>query len=120
MMGKTHGELLENNYIVQNLNDPSKILDESWITLGKALREGTLTTKGGFTALDFVAGHHMQYVHFDAGWYGNEMDNASDASTVTLDLRRSKGPFDIEAICKYAKGKGAKVMLYVNRRALEK
>ncbi|CAN0464669.1 unnamed protein product, partial [Scytosiphon promiscuus] len=62
----------------------------------------------------------MQYVHLDAGWYGNEMDNASDATTVTLDPKRSKGPFDIEAICKYAKEKGVKVMLYVNRRALEK
>ncbi len=120
MMGKSYGELLENNYIIQNLNDPSAIEDESWITPGKVLREGTLTTQGGFAAIDFVASHNMQYVHFDAGWYGNEMDNASDATTVTLDPKRSKGPFDIEAITAYAKEKGVKVMLYVNRRALEK
>ena len=120
MMGSSYGELLENNYIIQNLNAPSKIEDESWITPGKVLREGTLTTQGGLAAIDFVASHNMQYVHFDAGWYGNEMDNASDATTVTLDPKRSKGPFDIEAICKYAKEKGVKVMLYVNRRALEK
>ncbi|MRX65317.1 alpha-glucosidase [Maribacter sp. RZ05] len=120
MMGSSYGELLENNYIVQNLNPPSEIEDESWITPGKVLREGTLTTQGGFAAIDFVASHNMQYVHFDAGWYGNEMDDASDATTVTLDPKRSKGPFDIEAICAYAKEKGIKVMLYVNRRALEK
>ena len=120
MMGDTYGELLENNYIVQNLNPPSEIEDESWISPGKVLREGTLTTQGGLAAIDFVASHNMQYVHFDAGWYGNEMDNTSDATTVTLDPKRSKGPFDIEAICKYAKEKGVKVMLYVNRRALEK
>ena len=120
MMGNSYGELLENNYIIQNLNPPSEIKDESWITPGKVLRETTLTTKGGFAAIDFVASHNMQYVHFDAGWYGNEMDDASDATTVTLDPKRSKGPFDIEAICKYAKEKGVKVMLYVNRRALEK
>ncbi len=120
MMGNSYGELLENNYIIQNLNDPSEIEDESWITPGKVLREGTLTTQGGFAAIDFVASHNMQYVHFDAGWYGNEMYDESDATTVTLDPKRSKGPFDMEAICKYAKEKGVKVMLYVNRRALEK
>ena len=120
MMGDSEAELLENNYIIQNLNDPSEIEDESWITSGKVLRETTLTTKGGVSAIDFVKKHNMQYVLFDAGWYGDEMDNSSDATTVTLDPKRSKGPFDIEAVCKYAKEKGVKVMLYVNRRALEK
>ncbi|MCK0146726.1 glycoside hydrolase family 97 protein [Arenibacter sp. F26102] len=120
MIGSSYGQLLENNYIIQNLNPPTEIEDESWITPGKVLRESTLTTQGGFAAIDFVASHNMQYVHFDAGWYGNEMDNASDATTVTLDPKRSKGPFDIEAICKYAKENGVKVMLYVNRRSLEK
>lgn len=120
MMGESYAELLEKNYIIQNLNPPSEIENDSWITTGKVLREGTLTTQGGFAAIDFVASHNMQYVHFDAGWYGNEMKNTSDATTITLDPKRSKGPFDIEAICKYAKEKGVKVMLYVNRRALEK
>ena len=98
MMGDSAAELLENNYIIQNLNDPSEIEDESWITPGKVLRETTLTTKGGISAIDFVRKHNMQYVLFDAGWYGDEMDNSSDATTVTLDPKRSKGPFDIEAI----------------------
>lgn len=120
MMGKDEGELLENNYIIQNLNDPSEIGDTSWIRPGKALRETTLTTQGGFAAIDFVAAHNMQYVLFDAGWYGNEMDDSSDATTVTLDPKRSKGPFDIEAICDFAKEKNVGVILYVNRRALEK
>lgn len=120
MLGTNYGELLEHNYIIQNLNPPSEIQDESWITFGKVLREGTLTTKGGFAAIDFVASHNMQYVHFDAGWYGDEMKDSSNATTVTLDPKRSKGPFDIEAICKYAKEKDVKVMLYVNHRALEK
>lgn len=120
MMGESEAELLENNYIIQNLNDPVDIADTSWIIPGKVLRETTLTTNGGFAAIDFVANHNMQYVLFDAGWYGNEMDNASDATTITLDPKRSKGPFDIEAITKYAKEKNIGVILYVNRRALEK
>ncbi|WP_372753461.1 glycoside hydrolase family 97 N-terminal domain-containing protein [Labilibaculum sp.] len=120
MMAEDHGKLVENNYLIQNLNDSCAIKDVSWITPGKVLREGTLTTKGAFAAIDFVASHNMQYVHFDAGWYGNEMNSSSDATTITLDPKRSKGPFDIESICKYAKEKGVLVMLYVNRRALEK
>lgn len=120
MMAENYGKLLENNYIIQNLNDPCAIEDISWIEPGKAIREGTLTTKGGLATIDFAASNNLKYVHFDAGWYGNEMNNNSDATTVTLDPKRSKGPFDIEAICNYAKQKNVKVMLYVNRRALER
>ncbi|VXB02007.1 glycoside hydrolase family 97 protein [Maribacter litoralis] len=120
MMAENEGELLEHNYIIQNLNEPSKLKDDSWVTPGKALREATLTTEGGMVAIDFVVDHNMQYVLFDAGWYGNEMYEASDATTITLDPKRSKGPFDIEAITSYAKEKGIGIILYVNRRALEK
>lgn len=120
MMAENEGELLEYNYIIQNLSEPSKLKDDSWVTPGKALREATLTTEGGMVAIDFVVDHNMQYVLFDAGWYGNEMYEASDATTITLDPKRSKGPFDIEAITSYAKEKGIGIILYVNRRALEK
>ena len=120
MIGKNPGELLQNNYILQNLNDPCAIEDISWIKPGKLLREITLTTEGAYAAIDFVAAHNMQYVMFDAGWYGSEMDNNSDATTTTLDPKRSKGPFDLPAITNYAKTKNVGIILYVNRRALEK
>lgn len=120
MMADNPGKLLENNYLIQNLNAPNAIADDHWIKPGKVLRETSLTTQGGMAAIDFVASHNMQYVHFDAGWYGNEMDNRSDAATITLDPKRSKGPFDLRAISRYAREKGVGIMLYVNRRALEK
>ncbi|WP_159019658.1 glycoside hydrolase family 97 protein [Algibacter sp. L3A6] len=120
MMAKNEGELLENNYLIQNLNTPSAIADESWIKPGKVLRETTLTTQGAFAAIDFVAAHNMQYIMFDAGWYGDEMKNSSDATTVTLDPKRSKGPLDMEAVTAYGKEKGIGLILYINRRALEK
>jgi alpha-glucosidase len=120
MIAENEGELLQNNYIIQNLNDPSKITDDSWIKPGKVLRETTLTTNGGIAAINFVKKHNMQYVLFDAGWYGNEMLDSSDATTITLDPKRSKGPFDIEAVTKYAKANDIGVILYVNRRSLEK
>jgi len=120
MVGKDAGELLERNYLIMNLNVASEIKDQSWIRPGKVLRDGTLTTKGAKACIDFVKTHNMQYVEFDAGWYGPENDEKSDATTITLDPKRSKGPFDIEEIVQYAKSKDIGVLLYVNRRALEK
>ncbi len=119
MIAENPGKLLEQNYLIQNLNAPAAISDRSWITPGKVIRDGTLTTKGAKACVDFVASHNMQYVEFDAGWYGPENEMSSDASRVALDPKRSKGPFDLEEIIRYAKEKNIKVILYVNRRALE-
>ncbi len=119
MIAENPGKLLEQNYLIQNLNAPSALKDMSWITPGKVIRDGTLTTKGAKACVDFVASHNMQYVEFDAGWYGPENDMASDASRVSLDPKRSKGPFDLQEIISYANEKNIKVILYVNRRALE-
>jgi len=120
MIGKNPGDLLEKNYILLNLNDPCEIEDVSWIRPGKALREVTLTTVGAKAAIDFTSSHNMQYVEFDAGWYGPENNDASDARAVNLDPARSKGPLDLKDVISYAKSKGIGILLYVNRRALEK
>lgn len=120
MAAETPGELLENNYLLLNLNEPNKILDTSWIRPGKIIRESTLTTIGGIACVDFAAKHNLQYIEFDAGWYGNEYDDASDATTITIDPKRSKGPLDLHAVIDYAKSKDIGVILYVNRRSLEK
>jgi alpha-glucosidase len=120
MIGKNPGDLLEKNYLILNLNDPCEISDVSWIKPGKALREVTLTTAGARAAIDFTSSHNMQYVEFDAGWYGPENNDLSDARVVNLDPARSKGPFDIEEVVRYAKSKNINILLYVNRRALEK
>ncbi|AWV97072.1 glycoside hydrolase family 97 protein [Arcticibacterium luteifluviistationis] len=120
MAGNTAGELLENNYLILNLNEPSKITNPEWIKPGKVIREVTLTTEGGLTCVDFAVKHNLQYIEFDAGWYGHEYDETSDATTVTVDPKRSKGPLDLPAVIKYAESKGVGVILYVNRAALEK
>ena len=120
MIGKNSGDLLEKNYLLLNLNDPSAIGDISWIRPGKALRETTLTTVGARAAIDFTSSHNMQYVEFDAGWYGPENSDESDARAVNLDPARSKGPLDLEEIITYANSKNIGILLYVNRRALEK
>jgi alpha-glucosidase len=120
MVADSPGKLLENNDLILNLNAPCAIADTSWIKPGKVLREVTLTTDGARRCVDFAQRHKLQYVLFDAGWYGHEYDDASDAATVTLDPKRSKGPLDLQGIIDYAKERGVGVILYVNRRALEK
>lgn len=120
MIGQNPGNLLEKNYLLLNLNDPCAIDDVSWIKPGKALREVTLTTTGAIAAIDFTSSHNMQYVEFDAGWYGPEYDENSDARAVNLDPARSKGPLDLKEVISYAKSKNIDILLYVNRRALEK
>lgn len=121
MCANTPGEILENNDLLLNLNLPTKIKDVSWIKPGKVMREVTLTTKGGKEVIDFAVKHNMQYVLFDAGWYGFEYDKSSDATTVTLDPRRNPDPnaLDLQEVIRYGKSKGIGVILYVNQRALQ-
>ncbi|MCF7975508.1 MAG: glycoside hydrolase family 97 protein [Phycisphaerae bacterium] len=120
MIAQSPGELLENNGILLTLNQPCAIEDTEWIKPGKVIREVTLTTQGGKTCVDFAKAHNLQYVEFDAGWYGLEYDNASDATTITLDPKRSKGPLDLHEVIRYAKTQGIGILLYVNQRALTK
>jgi alpha-glucosidase len=106
--------------LLLNLNDPCAIADTSWIKPGKVLREVTLTTQGGKACVDFAASHGIQYVEYDAGWYGHEYDDSSDATTVNVDPKRSPGPLDLAEVIRYADERGIGIILYVNRRALER
>ncbi len=120
LIGNSPGELLENNHLVLNLNDPCALDDTSWITPGKVIRDVTLTTAGGRACVDFAAEHGLQFVEFDAGWYGHEYSDESDATTVTVDPKRSPGPLDLHEVIRYADTRGIGIILYVNRRALER
>ena len=120
LIGRTPGQLLENNFLFLNLNEPCAIKDTSWIKPGKVIREVTLTTAGGKACVDFAAEHGLQYVEYDAGWYGPEGRNEADARTVSVDPGRSKGPLDLHEVIRYAETKGMGIIVYVNRRALER
>ncbi|MCU0781147.1 MAG: glycoside hydrolase family 97 protein [Akkermansiaceae bacterium] len=113
-------ELHHGNHLLLNLSEPSEVADTSWIRPGKLLREVTLTTNGGIATANWAAQHGIDFLHIDAGWYGNEYDDKSDATTVTVDPKRSPGPLDLRAVIAHARSKGVGVVLYVNRRALEK
>lgn len=83
------------------------------------MREVTLSTAGAKKLVDFAVKRNLQYIHFDAGWYGYEYVSGSDAATVTVDPRRNpKGDFDLHEAIAYAKSKDIGVIVYVNQRAL--
>ncbi len=120
LAGKSPADLLQKNYIVLNLNEPNQIPDASWIQPGKVLRESTLTTAGAINCIDFAASHGIRYISFDAGWYGKEDSDTSDATKVSIDPARSKGPLDLKRVIAYGKKNKVDVILYVNRRGLER
>ncbi len=121
MAAEHAGELLANNDLLLNLNPPSEIKDPSWIKPGKVMREMSLSMKGVKELVDFAVKRHLQYIHFDAGWYGYEYAVASDATKVNVDPRRNpNSDLNMEEVIRYAKSKGIGVFLYVNQRALYK
>jgi alpha-glucosidase len=120
MAASNPGALLEHNYLLLDLNKPDQLKNSSWIKPGKMIRDVTLTTRGALACIDFAASHNLQYLLFDAGWYGAENSDTSDATRVAVDPRRSKGPLDMQRVVRYGESKGVGVILYVNHLALEK
>lgn len=120
MIAGSPGELLEHNDIYLNLNEPCAITGTGWIKPGKIMREVTLSTTGARECIDFCARHGIRYIEFDAGWYGYEYAEASDASRVDVDPRRNPAKdLDLQQVIAYAKERNVGVFLYVNHRALE-
>lgn len=119
MVAEHPGQLWQNNDLILNLNPPCKIEDPSWIKPGTVMREVTLSNSGAKKLVDFAVEQELDYIHFDAGWYGYEYVSTSDATTVTVDPRRNpKKDLDLQEAIKYAKSKGVGVIVYVNQRAL--
>lgn len=118
MVAAHPGQLVQNNDLILNLNEPNQIKNAGWIKPGQVLREVTLTTAGAIAAIDFAAENNIEYVEFDAGWYGPEENAASDATTVTVDPARSKGPLDLPKVIAYANARDVGILVYVNKKAL--
>lgn len=112
MAGETAGELAEHNDLIQNLNQPSKIADQSWIKPGKIMRVMTQTTKDAYENIDFAVKHNLQYILFDWKWYGPAFSFSSDATKVAIP------DFDLPAIINYGKKKAVGVWLYCNLQGL--
>ncbi len=119
MVAEKPGDLIENNFIILNLNPPCQIEDTSWIKPGKVIRDMTISTKGAKACIDFAAERNMQYIEIDWGWYGVERVFASDARKVDVDSRLNPDKdLDLYEVIKYGQQKGIGVIVYVNQRAL--
>lgn len=112
MVARRPGQLIEHDYFILNLNEPSRIADTSWIKPGKIMRVMTQTTAAAKANIDFAARHHLQYILFDWKWYGPAFSFSSDATKVAIP------DFDLPAIIAYGKERGIGVWLYVNQQAL--
>ena len=78
------------------------------------IREVSLTTEGGKACVDFAVKYGLQYIEYDAGWYGPQGEVSSDARSV------SRRNLDLKEVIGYAKERGIGVFVYVNRRHLER
>lgn len=116
MIANSPASLLEEDYLILNLNDPSALKDTSWIKPGKVIREVTLTTEGAKACIDFAVKHNLQYIEFDSGWYGPEFNPLSDARDVTP---TRKGTLDLHQVINYGNSRGIGVILYVGHIAME-
>jgi alpha-glucosidase len=109
VIGSTHAELADNAELVLNLAPAGALADTSWIKPGKVFR-CNLTTADGLAGVDFAVARGLQYIEYDAGWYGPE--------TTTTDATQPIAAIDLPTVLSYAAGKGIGVILYVNRIAL--
>lgn len=112
MVAEKAGDLIQNNDILLNLNEPSKINDPGWIKPGKIMRVMTQTTQDAKENINFAAKHNLQYILFDWKWYGPAFSFSSDATKVAIPN------FDLPGIVQYGKEKGVGVWLYVNLQGL--
>jgi alpha-glucosidase len=104
-------DLLANNDIFLNLNKECKIGNTGWIKPGKVMRVTRLSTEAGKEMVDLALKRKLDYIHFDAGWYGPESVKDSDP-------RKPIGSLDLLEVVRYARSKNIGVWLYVNQRAL--
>jgi alpha-glucosidase len=120
LLGDSPGVLLENNFLIENLNESCAIDSTNWIKPGKVFRSMDISTQGAKASIDVAKNLKFKYILLDNGWYGNEFDPASDAKTPTLDkLKFPDSELDLMDVIQYGKKNGIGIILYVNRRALE-
>lgn len=114
MVADAPGRLIENNYMVDNLNPaPKDDSDFSWVKPGKIMRCTKLTTEAGMKVIDFCAEHNIPYMLYDWKWYEPCTSHDGDATQVI-------GAIDMKRVIDYGREKGVGVWLYVNQHALGK
>ena len=112
MVADQPGRLVENHYLLQNLSAPCTIEDTSWIEPGKVWRS-RLDTESAKAIVDYASDNNYQYVHYDAGWYGPERDEASNPISYIDDI-------DLPGVVRYASDRGVGLICYINKIAMSR
>ncbi|MCR5413534.1 MAG: glycoside hydrolase family 97 catalytic domain-containing protein [Kiritimatiellae bacterium] len=114
LLGDRPGDLLERNWVVEDLNPPCEVKDAAeWVKPGTIMRETTLTMQGATNTIDYCARHGIKYMLFDWKWYEPCTSHDGDATKVIDRL-------DMKSVVEYGRKKGVGIWLYVNQHALMK
>lgn len=108
MVAKEPARLLETASLPAVLATPNRIGDTGWIRPGRAFRiRKPYTTRRAMDCIAFAARRKLDYVEFDAHWYGD----GTDPSDATIPIPE----IDMPRIIAAAKAQGMGVILYVDR-----
>jgi len=108
LVGATPREVVENAGLIATLASPSELTATDWIRPGRAFRSfRNNTTEAGLACADFAHQHRIEYIEFDAHWYGDGTD-PSDATVPIAGL-------DIHKVIAHARERNVGVILYVDR-----
>ena len=104
----TPGAIIENAGLVTTLAAPNALGQVGWIRPGRAIRAfRDNTTAAGLAHVDFAVKHKLEYIEFDAHWYGD----GTDASEATVPI----SGLDIRRVIEYGRARDVGVLLYVDR-----
>jgi hypothetical protein len=120
LIGHSPSDLYEKNYIIPLLCPPPhsslpNMVDSRWVSVGKSLRVRKFEDEQTKSSIDWLALNNFQFIHFDAGWYGDENNATETATRVFPEFQES---LHLDIIGEYATEKGVKVTLYVNELGL--
>jgi len=108
LVGARPVDVIGSAALIQTLATPSLFTDTSWIRPGRAIRSfRDNTTEGGLACVDFAVQRKLEYIEYDAHWYGDGTD-PSDATVPIPGL-------DIQRVVEYAKQRNVGVIVYVDR-----
>lgn len=107
MVASSPAALIERQDLIPTLASPNRLGDVSWVKPGRTVRIREYTTQAGLDTVEFAARRKLDFVLWDAHWYGDGTD-PSDATRAIPEI-------DIRRVIDHARSKGIGMFLYVDR-----
>jgi alpha-glucosidase len=108
ILADTVAGLIERADLIPTLATPNILGDVSWVKPGRAVRiRKPYSTEAALKVVAFAAARKLDYVEFDAHWYGDGTD-PGDATVPIAGL-------DLQRIIDTARAQGIGMILYVDR-----